>query len=181
MGADAAWFANDDKLAVTIGNFANEMSSFYVARPGEDLFSDDAIVSGIGAPSRRALTFGLFFFDADLDGRLDVLAANGHVEPEIQRVQTSQSHAQPAQLFWNCGPSCPRRYALLADVGDLSKPRVGRGAAYADIDADGDLDVAVTEAGGRVALLRNDQSTGHRWARLVLVSESRTDTRWVPW
>ena len=172
MGADAAWFANDDKLAVTIGNFANEMSSFYVARPGEDLFSDDAIVSGIGAPSRRALTFGLFFFDADLDGRLDVLAANGHVEPEIQRVQTSQSHAQPAQLFWNCGPSCPRRYALLADVGDLSQPRVGRGAAYADIDADGDLDVVVTEAGGRVALLRNDQSTGHRWARFVLVSES---------
>ena len=172
MGVDAAWFDNDDKLAVAIGNFANEMSSFYVARPGEGLFSDDAIVSGVGAPSRRALTFGLFFFDADLDGRLDMLAANGHVEPDIQRVQRSQSYAQPGQLFWNCGPGCPRRYALLDEVGDLAEPRVGRGAAYADIDNDGDLDVAITEAGGRAALLRNDQSGIHNWVRFKLWSDS---------
>ena len=172
MGVDAAWFDNDDKLAVAIGNFANEMSSFYVARPGEGLFSDDAIVSGVGAPSRRALTFGLFFFDADLDGRLDMLAANGHVEPDIQRVQASQSYAQPGQLFWNCGPGCPRRYVLLDEVGDLAQPRVGRGAAYADIDNDGDLDVAITEAGGRAALLRNDQSGIHNWARFKLWSDS---------
>ena len=172
MGVDAAWFDNDDKLAVAIGNFANEMSSFYVARPGEGLFSDDAIVSGVGAPSRRALTFGLFFFDADLDGRLDMLAANGHVEPDIQRVQRSQSYAQPGQLFWNCGPGCPRRYALLDEVGDLAEPRVGRGAAYADIDNDGDLDVAITEAGGRAALLRNDRSGIHNWVRFKLWSDS---------
>ena len=173
MGVDVAWFDNDDKLAVVIGNFANEMSSFYVARPGEGLFSDDAIVSGVGAPSRRALTFGVFFFDADLDGRLDMVAANGHVEPEIQRVQASQDYAQPGQLFWNCGADCRRLYVPLDDVGDLAQPRVGRGAAYADIDNDGDLDVAITQAGGRVALLRNDQAFGHRWVRVQLASNSR--------
>ena len=172
MGVDAARYDNDDKLAVVIGNFANEMSSFYVARPGEDLFSDDAIVSGVGAPSRRALTFGVFFFDADLDGRLDMIAANGHVEPEIQRVQASQSYAQPTQLFWNCGTDCPRRYALLDRVGDLATPVVGRGAAYADIDNDGDLDVAITQVGGRAVLLRNDQATGHNWVRVRLASQS---------
>ena len=172
MGVDAARFDNDDKLAVVIGNFANEMSSFYVARPGEGLFSDDAIVSGVGAPSRRALTFGVFFFDADLDGRLDMLAANGHVEPAIRRVQASQNYAQPTQLFWNCGTDCRRRYELLEVVGDLDAPIVGRGAAYADIDDDGDLDVAITQVGGRAALLRNDQPFGHNWVRVKLVSRT---------
>ena len=71
------------------------------------MFSDDAIVSGIGAPSRRALTFGLAFLDADLDGRLDLVAANGHVEPEIGRVQASQRYAQPRSCSGTAGPSAP--------------------------------------------------------------------------
>ena len=127
-------------------------------------------MSGVGAPSRRALTFGVFFFDADLDGRLDMLAANGHVEPEIRRVQASQRYAQPTQLFWNCGKDCPRRYELLDVIGDLNAPVVGRGAAYADIDDDGDLDIAITQVGGRAVLLRNDQALGHNWVRVKLVS-----------
>ena len=168
MGVDAARYDNDDKLAIVIGNFANEMSSFYVARPNEPVFSDDAIISGIGAPSRRALTFGLAFLDADLDGRLDIVAANGHVEPEIARVQASQSYAQGAQLFWNCGRSCPRRYVRADAVGDLAAPLVARGAAYADIDGDGDLDLALTQVGGSAVLLRNDQTLDQHWVRLVL-------------
>lgn len=168
MGVDALRYEDGTLLGIAIGNFANEMSSFYVTRTGENVFSDDAIVTGIGAPSRRALTFGLAFVDADLDGRLDLIAANGHVEPEIQRVQASQSYAQPAQLFWNCGTDCPRRFVLAVDVGDLGTPRVGRGLAYADIDNDGDLDLALTQAGGRFALLRNDQAFGHSWVRLAL-------------
>ena len=167
MGIDAARYDNDGKLAIAIGNFANEMSSFYVARPGEGVFSDDAIVAGIGAPSRRALTFGLAFFDADLDGRLELVAANGHVEPRIGRVQASQRYAQPAQLFWNCA-QCPRRYLLAEDSGDLAAPLVGRGIAYADIDADGDLDLAITQIGGAAALLRNEQASGNAWLRLTL-------------
>ena len=166
MGIDAAHFANDDRLAIAIGNFANEMTSFYVSRAGADLFSDDAIVAGVGADSRRALTFGLLFLDADLDGRADLFAANGHVEPEIAKVQASQSYAQPAQLFWNCGPQCARPFQLVEAV--MPTPRIARGAAYADIDADGDLDLALTQAGGQAVLLRNDQRLGNHWLRLKL-------------
>ncbi|MDE0053237.1 MAG: CRTAC1 family protein [Gammaproteobacteria bacterium] len=166
MGIDAAHFANDDRLAIAIGNFANEMTSFYVSHAGTDLFSDDAIVAGVGAESRRALTFGLLFLDADLDGRVDLLAANGHVEPAIARVQASQSYAQPVQLFWNCGAGCTRPFHLVADA--LETPLVARGAAYADIDGDGDLDLALTQAGGPAVLLRNDQRLGHHWLRIRL-------------
>ena len=172
MGMDAARYANDAKLGIAIGNFANEMSSFYVVRPNETVFTDDAIVAGIGAPSRRTLTFGLAFLDADLDGRLDLLAANGHVEPEISRVQASQRYAQPAQLFWNCGVECGGGFALAADTGDLAVPRVGRGAAYADIDGDGDLDLALTQPGRRAVLLRNDQALGNNWLRVALRTQT---------
>ena len=166
MGIDAAHFANDDRLAIAIGNFANEMTSLYVSRAATGIFSDDAIVTGVGADSRRALTFGLVFFDADLDGRLDLLAANGHVEPEIARVQASQSYAQPAQLFWNCGAGCARAFQLVGNA--LRTPRVARGLAYADIDGDGDLDLAMTQAGGSAVLLRNDQRLDNHWLRLKL-------------
>jgi hypothetical protein len=166
MGIDVAHFANDERLAVLIGNFANEMSSFYVTRGGANVFSDDAIVAGIGAPSRRALTFGLAFLDIDLDGRLDVLAANGHVEPDINKVQSSQQYEQSLQIFWNCGSACPREYRLVEQ--EVGRPMAGRGAAYADIDGDGDLDVLVTAVGGRPMLLRNDTDLGHGWLRLRL-------------
>ncbi len=166
MGIDVTHFANDDRLAIAIGNFANEMTSFYVSSAATDLFSDDAIVAGIGADSRRALTFGLLFLDADLDGRMDLFAANGHVEPEIAKVQASQTYAQPAQLFWNCGGACARRFQLVG--GALQTPRVARGAAYADIDADGDLDIALTQVGGPAVLLRNDHRLDNRWLRLKL-------------
>ena len=165
MGIDAAYYANDERLGIVIGNFANEMSSFYVTRTG--VFSDDAVVTGIGAASRRALTFGLVFLDVDLDGRLDLLAANGHVEPEINRVQSSQRYAQPLQLFWNCGAECTRQY-MLAEAPLEGSSFVGRGASYADIDNDGDVDVVVTQVGGPVVLLRNDQNTGNHWVRIEL-------------
>ena len=170
MGIDAARYANDARLAIAIGNFANEMSSFYVVRPGERVFSDDAIVAGIGAPSRLALTFGLAFLDVDLDGRLDIVAANGHVEPAIGRVQASQRYAQPAQLFWNCGAACGGRFALAKRIGDLDRPMAGRGAAYADIDGDGDLDLALTQVGGKARVLRNEQGRGHSWIRVLLAA-----------
>ncbi len=169
MGIDAAYFANDAQLAIAIGNFANEMSSFYVARAGEQIFSDDAIVAGIGADSRRGLTFGLMFVDIDLDGRLDLITANGHVEPDINRVQSSQHYAQSLQLFWNCGSRCTRRFRFIDQpIGDLGTAHVGRGAAYADIDADGDQDLLITALGGRSVLLRNDQELGHHWVKLRL-------------
>jgi hypothetical protein len=168
MGIDAAYFRNDEDLGIGIGNFANEMSSLYVTVGGQPPFADEAVLEGFGPASRLALTFGLFFFDYDLDGRLDLFQANGHLEAEINVVQSSQTYAQPAQLFWNCGAACRGRFVLVADTGDLANPMVGRGAAFADIDNDGDLDVLVTQNGRRAVLFRNEQSLGHHWLRVRL-------------
>ncbi|MGB5717809.1 MAG: CRTAC1 family protein [Gammaproteobacteria bacterium] len=171
MGIDAAYFRNDEDLGIGIGNFANEMSSLYVTAGGQPPFADEAILEGFGPASRLALTFGLFFFDYDLDGRLDLFQANGHLETEINLLQSSQTYAQAAQLFWNCGSVCRSRFVPVTDSGDFANPMVGRGAAYADIDSDGDLDVVVTQNGRRAVLFRNEQSLGHHWLRVRLVGD----------
>ena len=170
MGVDVANYRNDQALAFAIGNFANEMTSLYVSQDSTAEFTDDAILDGIGPASRLHLSFGLFFFDYDLDGRQDLLQANGHLETEINTVQPSQHYAQPTQLFWNCGPDCPATFVPVPEeqAGALAEPLVGRAATYADIDGDGDLDVLITQNGRHPMLLRNDQALGHHWLRLKL-------------
>ena len=177
MGIDVARFRNDDSLGIGIGNFANEMTALYVSTPNNQLlFTDNAITEGVGPDSRLLLKFGLFFFDYDLDGWLDLLTANGHLEEEITKVQKSQSYAQPAQLFWNCGGTPAMGGFATVDStkagADLFKPIVGRGSAYADIDGDGDLDVAFTQLHGKPLLLRNDQALGNHWLRVKLTGKA---------
>jgi len=172
MGIDSARFRNDDSLGIAIGNYANEMNALYVAHRDSLLFADEAIKEGVGPASQKLLKFGLFFFDYDLDGRLDVLTANGHLETEIERMDPSQHYRQPAQLFWNRGDKQGLGFVPVPAEkcgADLLKPIVGRGSAFADIDGDGDLDVVLTQIGGPPLLLRNDQKLGHHWIRLQLV------------
>ena len=172
MGIDSARFRSDDSLGIAIGNFANEMNALYVAQRDSLVFADEAIKAGVGPASQGLLKFGLFFFDYDLDGRLDVLTANGHLEPEINRVQAGQQYRQPAQLFWNRGESKGNSFLPVPAEkcgSDLFKPIVGRGSAFADIDGDGDIDVILVQVAGPPLLLRNDQALGHHWIRLKLV------------
>jgi len=175
MGIDSARFRNDDALGIAIGNFANEMNALYVSQRDTLTFTDEATTEGVGPASRLLLKFGLFFFDYDLDGRLDVLTANGHLEEEINKVQQSQSYRQPAQLFWNRGAARGINFIPVPPEKcgpDIFKPLVGRGSAFADIDGDGDLDVVMTQIAGPPLLLRNDQARGHHWLRLKLVGRS---------
>jgi enediyne biosynthesis protein E4 len=170
MGVDAGYHRNDGELAFVIGNFANEMTSVFVAQNDPTLYADEAIGEGIGAPSRSALSFGILLFDVDLDGRLDLLQTNGHLEEEIDKVDPSQKYRQSAQLFWNAGLDA-RSTFLTADpaaTGDLARPIVGRGSSYADIDGDGDLDVALFQTGGAPLVLENRQELGHHWLRVDL-------------
>jgi enediyne biosynthesis protein E4 len=172
MGIDSARFRNDSALGIAIGNFANEPNALYVSQQDSVIFADEAIAEGVGPASRLLLKFGLFFFDYDLDGRLDVLTANGHLEEDIGKIQRSQKYRQPAQLFWNRGVSSSMSFVTVPPEkcgDDLFKPIVGRGSAFADIDNDGDLDVVMTQVGGPPLLLRNEQKLGHNWLRLKLV------------
>ena len=167
MGLDLCDYRNDGGLGIAVANFSAEMTGLYRSMPSSDLFIDESVNEGIGPPSRKALSFGLLFIDADLDGRQDLLQANGHLEEEISTVQPGQEYRQQAQLFWNRGPGAGCFIEVPAnDTGDLSTPAVGRGLASADIDGDGDLDLLLTQVGEPVRLLRNDQSTGHQWIRV---------------
>ncbi|MGA2258578.1 MAG: CRTAC1 family protein [Thermoguttaceae bacterium] len=172
MGIDAAWYRDDGSVGVAVSNFANEMTALYVSQGQPLLFADEAVACGIGPPSRLDLKFGLFFFDYDLDGRLDLLTANGHLEADIHKVQTSQQYRQSARLFWNAGPEQPTEFVCVGSDKcgtDLFQPIVGRGAAYADIDADGDLDLILTQNGGPPLLLRNELNGRAHYLRFKLV------------
>jgi hypothetical protein len=152
--------------------------------PGEKpgprlLFSDNAQGVGLTGPSRLPLKFGTFYFDYDNDGRLDLLVNNGHIDPDIGRIQEKQQYAQAPQLFWNTGNSeCYFEPVPVEKAGaDLFKPLVGRGSAFADLDGDGDLDLVLVSNGGPARILRNEGVKAHHWVRLDLRGDGTTANR----
>ena len=170
MGIDAADYDGSGRESLVIGNFSNEMLALY-HNEGRGLFVDDAAAAGIGTPSLLTLAFGCFFFDYDLDGRLDIFVANGHVENDINRVQPSVTYAQPPHLFRGL-PGAKFEEATRRAGEALGRALVARGAAYADIDGDGDLDIAVSTNNGPALLLRNDGGGANGWVRVLLVGRA---------
>jgi hypothetical protein len=132
------------------------------------LFIDDAPKSAVGRSSLLTLTFGCFFFDYDLDGLPDIFAANGHVSDDIERVQSRVTYAQRPHLFHNAGQKQFEDVSRQAGPA-LQRPLVARGAAYADYDNDGDLDIVVTTNNGPARLFRNDGGNHHNVLRVQTV------------
>jgi len=166
MGTDAADYDGSGRPSLVVGNFNNEMIALY-HNEGGGLFLDEAPGNAIGPASLPTLTFAALFLDVDLDGRPDILAANGHVADDISRSQPKVKYAQAPHLFRNLGN---KRFEAISDkVGPaFQKPIVARGAAYADVDGDGDLDLVLTENNGPVRLLRNDGGNRQHWLRVTL-------------
>jgi enediyne biosynthesis protein E4 len=153
MGIDAADFDRSGYPSLVITNFSNQMMALY-HNEKNGLFVDEAPQTAVGRDSLLTLGFGCFFFDYDLDGWLDMYVVNGHIDPQIERVAQRVHYAEPPHLFRNLDGH--RFEDVAAAMGkSFDEPRVGRGAAYGDINNDGAPDIAVTTNGGPAALFVN--------------------------
>jgi len=169
---DTGDFENSGRAGVAITNFDNEMIGLYRAAAAgssaASTYDDIAIPSGLGAASRSTLGFGCAFFDANLDGWLDLAVANGHIDETVRNIRGNVGYAQAPQLFLNYGGGKFRDVAQELG-GGLATPIVGRGLAYGDFDGDGDLDLLITTNNGPAYLYRNDLTDGNRSIRFQLV------------
>jgi enediyne biosynthesis protein E4 len=154
MGVDAADYDRSGYASLLITNFSNQMLSLY-HNEGKGLFVDEAPRSEMGRASLLTLGFGCFFFDYDLDGWPDILIANGHIDGDIQRVQPNVKYAMPPHVFRNVGRGNFQEVTKSLGAA-FTAPRVGRGAAYGDVNNDGRLDLLLSTNGGRVYLFQNE-------------------------
>ncbi len=159
MGVDTADYDRSGYPSILITNFANQMLSLY-HNEGNGLFVDEAPRSEVGRATLVTLGFGCFFFDYDNDGWPDIFVADGHIENEIERVQKRVAYAEPPHLFRNLGGG--RFQEVTQQTGTaFASPKVARGAAYADIDNDGALDVLLTTNAGHAWLFHNEGGANH--------------------
>lgn len=163
MGIDSADMDNSGRPSLLVSNFIGEGLSLY-HNQGDSRFIEASHAWQVSDVSILKMGWGLFFFDYDLDGHQDALVCNGHLYENIEKFQPGVSFKETPLLFHNEGT---RFTEVSATHGaGLIQPMVARGAAYADIDGDGDLDILIMENGGEPHLLRNDGGNTNRWLRV---------------
>ncbi|HUG81215.1 MAG TPA: CRTAC1 family protein [Bryobacterales bacterium] len=165
MGVDVADFDRSGRESIAVSNFNNEMLALF--RNGRDgTLTDIAPGTRLGQVTRGSLGFACIFADFDLDGWLDLLVVNGHID-DVAAETTSAGHAQAPHLFRNL--SGKGFEDIAGQVGEsFARPRIGRGAATADFDLDGDVDLLITENNGAARLYRNEQPAGRQAIRFEL-------------
>jgi hypothetical protein len=166
MGVDAADYDRSGRQHLLVGNFSNQMLGLY-HNEGNGLFVDEAPRSAVGRGSLLSLTFGAFFFDYDNDGYPDIFAANGHTEEGIERIQPKVQFREPPLLFHNTGKG---KFEDVSNAigSDFARPLLARGAAYADFNHDGGVDILMTTNNGPPRLLRNDGGSRNNWISVTL-------------
>jgi enediyne biosynthesis protein E4 len=175
MGVDAGDFDNNGTDDLFITHLMDETNTLYL-NLGKGLFEDRTREAGLGMPGRRFTGFGTLFFDYDNDGWLDLLVTNGAVQllPELMRKGDPYPLGQPNQLFRNTGKS-----SFVEVVNDLPAEftlnQVGRGAAFGDLDNDGDTDVLITNNNQPARLFMNQVGSQNHWLGLRLLSKNGRD------
>ena len=160
MGADAGDYDGDSRVDLVLTTFAHDRYTLYRSIDGRHF--EDASAAGIAAPTFVRMGWGAAFIDADLDRRLDLFFANGHIFSDVDRFpQLGETYRQKNQLFLNLG-------GRFRDVSDragagLQLAAVGRGLAVGDLDNDGDVDIIVNNMDAPPTLLENRQQTKHHW------------------
>jgi enediyne biosynthesis protein E4 len=172
MGIDWGDYDNDGRFDLFVATFRNEPKSLY-HNDGGQLFNDVSYPVGIGRPALPFVTFGTKFFDADNDGWLDLILANGHVQDNIALIENTE-YRQKTLLFQNRAPGAFEDVSDAAGVGTL-KPIVGRGLATGDYDNDGRVDVLVVDSEGVPLLLHNEtpiSGTERAWVGFRCIDKS---------
>jgi hypothetical protein len=166
MGVDVADYDGDGRLDLFVTNFQNETDALY-HNDGASGFTYATAQAGLAEATLPLLSFGGGFFDQDNDGWPDLFTASGHVQDRIHEVDPGCTYAQPRQFFHNRGDGTFEHVSARGGPA-LTVPAVGRGAAFGDLDGDGDIDILVNNCGGSAMLLRNDLPPGHHWLTLRL-------------
>ena len=170
MGADAGDYDGDGRVDFALTAFAHDRNTIYRNIDGGG-FEDASDAAGIATSTFARMGWGTAFLDADLDGRLDLVVANGHIFADVDRFPAlGETYAQTSQLLLNQGGTF--RDVSAGTGGGLQTPRVSRGLAVGDLDDDGDPDVVLSNMDAPPALLENRQRTGHHWIAFRLRAPS---------
>ena len=171
MGVDSGDYDADGRPDLYVTNFSDDYNSLYRS-DGSGLFSDVTYRARLGEPTFPYLGWATRFLDVEHDGDLDLFVVNGHIWPEVDHVASGTWYAQSNQLFLNTGEGT---FVEASKEAGLTEKRLGRGAAFGDVDEDGDVDVVIANMHALPTLLFNETAEKGHWIQLLLVG--RTSNR----
>jgi hypothetical protein len=167
MGVDAADTTGNGRMDLIVTHLDMQLARFY-RNLGDGSFDDATLRSKMAYATFHKSGFGTSFMDYDNDGARDIFMANGHVLDNIAHYHADVQYAEPKLMFRNTGKGIFENVSDKLGL-DFQLPRVSRGAAIADFDNDGDMDILVNNNGGAPQLLRNDGGNANHWLEILLI------------